>query len=182
MWIWKVSQGLNALRLDDGNLICLRQLFGHRWIDADFDASIVFEPNLFALWPMKLYPMFIYKGRAKSARWNILRKGKGLLLEVPSGCQTQPKIWMIFLVLLAFWLTLMSDKKCKNLHGNGGISAPIVVLVFRKFSIHRDRSLSGVCGSLIHLVNLSIPNNNDLGIRAPLKSFSLRLLSFILQA
>lgn len=122
------------------------------------------------------------EGQSKIRTVKYIAEGKGLLLEVPSGCQTQPKIWMIFLVLFAFWLTLMSDKKCKNLHGNGGISAPIVVLVFRKFSIHRDRSLSGVCGSLIHLVNLSIPNNNDLGIRAPLKSFSLRLLSFILQA
>jgi len=45
-------------------------------------------------------------------------------------------------------------------------------------------NLTGACQECvdapIHLGNLSIPNNNDLGIRAPLKSFSLRLLGFFL--
>lgn len=39
--LWKDSQGLSALRPNDCYLICLRQLFGRRWIDTDFDASIV---------------------------------------------------------------------------------------------------------------------------------------------
>jgi len=71
---------------------------------------------------------YTVKGVVERGRWLFF-------LEVPSGCQTRPKIWMIFLVLTAFWLTLMSDKKCKNLHGNGGFSAPIVVRVFRNFQI-----------------------------------------------
>jgi len=148
MCLWKDSQGLNALRPDDGNLICLRQLFGHRWIDADFDASIVFWVKSVCLVAYEIVSDVYLKGSGNPYTVKgVVERGRWLFfLEVPSGCQTRPKIWMIFLVLSAFWLTLMSDKKCKNLHGNGGFSAPIVVRVFRKFSIQLDRSLSGVCG------------------------------------